>query len=117
MSELRGGASSASECVFGRGVREAGTRGGQVGLPRVRSLRGPGLPLWKGDSPSLALSQSLPGIWHKSVCLSNEDDCSGCDLNFVTSTLCPRTVTLSTGLTRVAVQTCAEVCPLPDRTL
>lgn len=97
-----------------------GPGGGQVGSaasapsPRTSCRRGPSwfTPVER-DPPSLALLRSLPGIRHKSACLLNKDeeDRSGCDLNFVTGALCARTVALSVGLVRVAVQTCAGLCP------
>lgn len=97
-----------------------GPGGGQVGSaaaapsPRTSSRRGPSwFPPMERDLPNLALPQSLPGVWRKSACLLNKDeeDRSGRDLNFVTGALCPRTVALSVGLVRVAVQTCAGLCP------
>lgn len=101
VSKLQGSASTAAESGLGRGVREAGTGGGQVGsaaasvTPHTRSLSGSGLSPWKGTCQAFILPRSLPGIRHESAChlKKDGDSRSGHDLNFVTGALCPRTVT------------------------
>lgn len=115
--KLRGSTTSASELDFGRGARETGmggvrelSSGSSVTMRRVSPWSG--LAPVKRDLTSLAFLQSLPGVHHEwdSFSDKSENNRLGCDLNFVMGTLHQRAVTLSPGLTCVAMQTRAESC-------
>lgn len=104
---VQGSACSDSDSVFGRKVREVGPgMGGRLcSSSPPAAHRVPPVSLCERDLPSPALLQGFLGIWYLSACLLNkdQDDCSGHELNFVTGALCPRTVTLVSGLGCVAL--------------